>query len=142
MKDAFADKLAQGRMKLTRQRQVILDVLEEHRGEHLTAEEIYLAVKTVMPGIGLATVYRNLEMMARLEIIHKTSFDERGHRYEFCEAEGHFHHHFICLTCGSILEVKDDLLHALESEMERKGFVIVDHSLKLYGHCPECRPHK
>ncbi|MGE5422240.1 MAG: Fur family transcriptional regulator [Ignavibacteriales bacterium] len=135
----IADRLAENNLKITQQRKIILDILAEASGQHLTADDVYLEVKKVMPGIGLATVYRTLELLARLDIIHKSSFDEGKYRYEICEDTGHYHHHFICLTCGGITEVKDDLLHHLEADMESKGFKVVDHTLKIYGNCPTCQ---
>ncbi|MGE5415167.1 MAG: Fur family transcriptional regulator [Acidobacteriota bacterium] len=138
MNTEYAGKMAENQLKMTRQRKVIMTVLETSQGHHLTAEEIHQEVRKELPGVGLATVYRTLEMLARLEIIHKGSFDEGKHRYELYEKEGHFHHHFICLACGQIIEVRDDLLHVLENEMEKKGFRITDHRLKLYGYCPKC----
>lgn len=132
----YQEKLRNVRM--TAQRKAILQVLEEMRGHHVTAEEVYLEVKKSMPGIGLATVYRTLELFSQMEILHKGSFDEGKHRFEFCEQHRHFHHHFLCLECGGIFEVKEDYLQLIEGELERKGYVVTDHALKIYGYCPEC----
>ena len=84
-------------------------------------------------------MYRTLELLVRLEIVHKNSFDERKYRYEFGENDGHFHHHFLCSNCGVIIEVEEDYLSFLEEELERRGFYISDHNLQIYGLCPDCR---
>ncbi len=138
MKEHCITILSRNQLRLTRQRKVILDVLEHTTGVHLSAEDIYHEVKKIMPEIGLATVYRSLELFARLDILHKNSFDEGKYRYELREENRHFHHHFICLSCNGIIEVKEDLLQQLEADMESKGFKVVDHSLNLYGYCPNC----
>lgn len=132
------DKLKESNHKLTPQRLAILEVLEDNQGEHLSAEQIFLMVKTRMPNIGLATVYRTLELFAGLGLLHKTSFDEGKFRYEFRERGRHRHHHLICLECGRISEIEEDLLHQLEREVEKKGFKVVDHSLVIYGKCSKC----
>lgn len=138
MDNILSGRLAENKLKMTQQRRLILEILEHNRGEHLTADDLYLEVKKAMPGIGLATVYRTLELLARLDIIHKSSFDEGKYRYEICQQTGHYHHHFVCLNCGGISEVKEDLLHQLETDLESKGFRVVDHTLKIYGYCPNC----
>lgn len=125
--------------KLTSQRQAVLEVLEQTKGMHMTAEDIYNEVKGLHPKIGIATVYRTLELLARLEIVHKNSFDEGKFRYELCEENGHYHHHFLCNDCGAIIEVEKDYLNHLEGELEQRGFQIIDHNVQLFGRCPDCR---
>ncbi len=138
MTDSYCQILNRNQYKLTPQRKAVLDVLEQTRGTHMTAEDIYNEVKKINPKIGIATVYRTLELLARLDIVHKNSFDEGKYRYEFCEDDGHFHHHFLCSDCGAIIEVEEDFLNLLEGELERRGFKIIDHNLQLYGLCPDC----
>ena len=64
-----------------------------------------------------------------------------GSRYELnCNEEDHRHHHLICLKCGSVAEVKEDLLESLEDQiMEKYGFIVKDHRVKFYGYCNKCR---
>ncbi|MGI6488743.1 MAG: Fur family transcriptional regulator [Syntrophothermaceae bacterium] len=138
IKYAF-DKLQESDVKITPQRMAILEVLDDNQGKHLSAEQIFLMVKKRRPNIGMATVYRTLELFANLDILHKTSFDAGVFRYEFCDIDRHHHHHVICVECGDIVELEDDLLHPLEKEVEKRGFKVVDHSLIIYGKCPECQ---
>jgi len=133
------DRLQETEHKVTPQRLAILEVLAENQGEHLSAEQIFMMVKRRMPNIGMATVYRTLELLAGVGVLHKTSFDEGRFRYEFREADRHRHHHLVCLGCGSIAEIEEDLLYQLEREVERKGFKVVDHSLVIYGKCVKCQ---
>ncbi|MGE5544496.1 MAG: Fur family transcriptional regulator [Bacillota bacterium] len=138
MTDTYCQILNRNQCKITPQRRAVLDVLRQTSGAHMTAEDIYNEVKKINPRIGIATVYRTLELLARLEIVHKNSFDEGKYRYEFCKDDGHFHHHFLCNNCGVIIEVEEDYLTLLEGELERRGFHISDHNLQLYGLCPNC----
>jgi len=138
----YYQTLNHNQYRVTPQRKAILEVLEETRGMHMTAEDIYNEVKKANPKIGIATVYRTLELLARLDIVYKSMFDEGKYRYEFCEPEGHYHHHFLCHDCGAIIEVEEDYLNRLEAELERRGFKITDHNVQLFGYCPQCRRKK
>lgn len=130
--------------KMTPQRRVILQTLLENPNLHLSAEELYALVKEQDSEIGLATVYRTLELLEELNILHKLYFGDGRSRYELCHLQSeHHHHHLICHTCNQILEVKEDLLNQLESLIEREhGFRIVDHRVQFYGYCTECDQKK
>lgn len=135
------EKLKEEGYKLTTQRRVILDAIIENSGSHLSPEEIYDLVKLKYPEIGLATVYRTLQLFEQLNIVCKLNFDDGCNRYELnSDSNDHHHHHLICLNCGKVIEVKLDLLENLEYEIEREGkFKIVDHNVKFFGYCIECQ---
>lgn len=126
--------------KLTPQRQTILQTFLEHVDRHLSAEEVYMLVKNQNPEIGLATVYRTLDILAEIGILLKNDFGDGRSRYEFSRKdEHHHHHHLICLGCGNVSEFDDDLLESLEAVIiKRNHFKIMDHDLKFYGYCSEC----
>jgi Fur family ferric uptake transcriptional regulator len=133
-------KLHDREYKITPQRRVILKAIMENPSHHLSAEDIYNLVKTTNPEIGLATIYRTLELLADLDILQKMNFNDGRSRYEFNNQDEHHHHHLICLRCGSVTEFEDDLLETLETAIAKKsGFEIIDHQLKIYGHCKKCR---
>ncbi|QQY80567.1 Fur family transcriptional regulator [Keratinibaculum paraultunense] len=127
--------------KLTTQRRAILDAIVENHEKHLSPEEIYDIVKKKYPEIGIATVYRTLQLLEKLNIIYRLNFDDGYNRYELnCNSENHHHHHLICLKCGKVIEVKLDLLENLENEIENEnGFKIVDHNVKFFGYCNRCQ---
>ena len=129
-------------LRLTAQRVAVLSVLEGHRSEHLGADEIHAHLRRTNPEIGLATVYRTLDMLAQIGVVRKTDFGEGRSQFELTsETEGHYHHHLVCLKCGRITEFDDDLLDGLEEEIARRaGFQVVDHTLRVYGYCRSCRP--
>lgn len=127
--------------KLTAQRQAILEVFITHDEQHLSAEDVYQLVKPFHPEVGLATVYRTLEMLSELNILQKMDFGDGRSRYELNEVtHEHQHHHLICLRCGKVKEFADDLLESLEQSIaDQCSFQILDHQVKFYGHCSECR---
>lgn len=135
------EKLRAGEYKLTPRREHILRVILENKDKHLSAEEIYNLVKQKAPDVGLATVYRTLELFLDFDIIHSIDFGDGRKRYEFGEQQGerHHHHHLICTRCGKILEVNEDLLEDLEFRVTQAyEFTIVDHQLKFFGYCKDC----
>jgi len=142
--ERFKNLLKQNGLKVTTQRVAILEVLNNRPGKHLTAEEIYDYVKKKYPEIGLATVYRTIQLLSELNVIDKLNLDDGYVRYEIGrknhEETGHHHHHLICLDCGNIYAFQDDLLETLEERIkETLGFQVVDHEVKMYGHCKKCR---
>lgn len=130
--------------KLTPQRREILNTLVESRGKHLNCDEIYESVRLKCPEIGIATVYRTLQILESTENINRINLDDGCVRYEinFGE-EKHNHHHLICKLCGNITEVRIDLLENLENNIEQNySFKILDHDLKFFGICNKCRDIK
>ncbi|WP_432665297.1 Fur family transcriptional regulator [Wukongibacter baidiensis] len=139
--DKLRDVLKEKGYKLTPQRRAILNTIINYQGHHLSSEEVYDFVKKDCPEIGLATVYRTLQLLDDLEIISKISFDDGCARYELnVHGDDHQHHHVICTKCGEVLEVEVDLLEHLEDEIEKNyGFEIRDHKVKFFGLCSKCR---
>ncbi|MDA8233240.1 MAG: Fur family transcriptional regulator [Clostridia bacterium] len=139
--DEICSKLAEKEYKVTPQRKIILKAFLDNVDSHLSAEDVYGIVKIQHPEIGLATVYRTLELLADLSILQKMNFGDGRSRFEFSETEAHHHHHhLICVSCGKVTEFEDDLLESLETAIAKKsGFKIIDHQLKFYGFCGKCQ---
>lgn len=127
--------------KLTPQREATVRVLLEHEEDHLSAEDVYLLVKEKAPEIGLATVYRTLELLSELKIVDKINFGDGVSRYDLRkEGAEHFHHHLVCVECGSVEEIEEDLLTDVETQVERDwGFQVKDHRLTFHGICKKCQ---
>ncbi|NLM03701.1 MAG: transcriptional repressor [Clostridiales bacterium] len=139
--EGLKEKLKQKGYKLTPQRRATLNIILENQGEHLNTEEIYGLVKERCPEIGLATVYRTLQLLDEMQIISKINLDDGCIRYEFnADGDEHQHHHLICQKCGNIIEVELDLLEHLEEEIETiHDFEIKDHKVKFFGICSMCK---
>ena len=141
-KDVFIQQLKARGLKTTKQRLAILEALAERPQQHLTAEEIYEIVTEKWPGIGLATVYRNIQLLAEMHLIDRFNLDDGYVRYEIGEPGAgahHHHHHMICLACGEVFAFEEDLLEGLEEKIEMTtGFIVADHEVKFYGYCRDC----
>ncbi|MGF7185959.1 Fur family ferric uptake transcriptional regulator [Desulfitispora alkaliphila] len=138
--EEICEKLHQNDYKITPQRQIILKIFLENAEQHLSAEEVYAIVRDINPDVGLATVYRTLDLLAELEILQKVNFGDGKSRYEFSDLEVHHHHHLICVKCGKVTEFDDDQLETLEKNIAQKSnFKIIDHQLKFFGYCSNCQ---
>lgn len=137
----YKDILKEEGYKLTYQRKAILDIIINYNMEHLSCDDIYSYISKDYPEIGIATIYRTLQLFEKLNIVYKVDFGDGFSRYELNDGEGdHHHHHLICLKCGKVLEVQMDLLESLEKKIEESGmFKILDHSVKFYGYCQDCK---
>lgn len=143
-REAFRKLLRENGLKVTNQRLVVLEIIASRPEEHLTAEDIYELVKAVCPEIGLATVYRTIQLLNELHLIDRINFDDGFVRYEMGSApnqkQGHRHHHLICMKCGKVISFRDDLLEELEGKIaSTTGFTVVNHEVKLFGCCAACR---
>lgn len=134
-------QLHESGFKLTPQREATLQVLLENEKDHLSAEEIFFFVKRKSPEIGLATVYRTLEILTEISVLDKVSFNDGVARYDLRkEGAKHFHHHLLCLECGNIEEIEEDLLGAVEEIVESNyHFLVKDHRLTFHGICQNCQ---
>lgn len=140
LKQIFRDK----QYKFTTQRQLVLQAFVDNPALHLSAEDVFDIVRRQSADIGLATVYRTLELLSELGFLQKIDFGDGRNRYELnSDGESHHHHHLICLNCGKVWECDDDLLETLETNIaEKNNFEIIDHHVKFFGYCKECNKQR
>ena len=136
-------RLKEKGLKVTNQRLMVLSVLEQNSGRHMTAEDIYELVSEDYPEIGLSTVYRPLQLLWDMQLVDRLNLDDGCVRYEIGHLlkgdAKHNHHHLICRECNRVIPFGDDLLDDLERHIEEAtGFHVLDHELKFFGLCREC----
>jgi Fur family ferric uptake transcriptional regulator len=123
--------------KLTAQRLAVLEVLQSD-DPHLSPAEVYQRGKAFLPGLGLTTVYRTLEVLARLGFLHRWRMGDGAASYSTC-TDGH-HSHLICSGCGLVVELKECHAHEVAKRlMEETDFRIDSHLLEFLGLCPDCQ---
>jgi Fur family transcriptional regulator, ferric uptake regulator len=127
--------------KLTPQREATVRVLLENEEDHLSAEDVFMLVKEKSPEIGLATVYRTLELLSEMHVVEKMNFGDGVARYDLrADSNKHHHHHLICVQCRSMSEIMEDWLLPLEERLEEEyGFTVLDHRLDFQGICAKCK---
>ncbi len=128
---------AQG-MRLTAQRAMILEDLYHQRG-HRTADAIFNNVRSRLPGLNRATVYRTLEMFHDARLIAAFDGQEGVTEYELIAAPAG-HHHLVCRRCGAQLTLDAEPVARLAAEIsERFGFEPDFEHLIVTGLCAACR---
>ena len=126
--------LRQNGLKLTKQRQFILDRFVSLE-RHVTPDEMLSFLKQDMPNLGLATLYRTMKLFVKAGIAHERRFADGLMRYEYA-IEGEHHDHIICTLCGLIIEFEDDIIEERQRLVSQKyGITIKSHRLDIYGTC-------
>ncbi|MCE2660557.1 MAG: transcriptional repressor [Rubrivivax sp.] len=117
----------------TRQRAAIRDAIAQAQ-RPLLPQEVLDAAQREVPGLGIATVYRNLKALVEEGELQPVNLPGENVRYE--SVGHHHHHHFQCTQCQRVFDV-----HACPGDLSRlapPGFTVEDHDLTLYGRCLEC----
>ncbi len=133
----------QNNQKFTKQRELIFDVLKNSPQKHLTPEELFSIVHQDHKQVGIATIYRTLNIFEELGIVNKQEFTDQAYTYELIDPESDHHDHIICTKCGKILE--DEFLSVdsvKESLKNQYDFNLNYYSLRIYGICSDCQNNK
>jgi Fur family ferric uptake transcriptional regulator len=155
----FRQALSEGGYRLTRQRQVILEVLEESDA-HLDAGEIYELVRARDARIGMATVYRTLALLTSLGLVQEHRLGEEHSHFETVqealhylvqehrlgEEHSHFetvqealHYHFTCRNCGRVIEFEaPQVMEVIQALSDRERLKVEDVHLFISGRCAGC----
>jgi Fur family ferric uptake transcriptional regulator len=125
------------RLKCTPQRLAVLKVLRES-GAYLSINTLDKKVKELLPGTGLATVYRALETLEDLNLVVKVHLEDGCHSYAVAP-EGH-RHPIVCTECNKVIEFAECPLDTLSEKLLKDTGVHIDnHFLQLFGKCRECQ---
>ncbi|MBI4655649.1 MAG: transcriptional repressor [Elusimicrobia bacterium] len=134
----FEKYISSGKLKQSKQRKNIMQAFLES-GKHVTAEELYNAVKRKFPSVGLITVYRTLKLFCKCGLAREVCFENGTARYEHLYGRQH-HDHLICSACGKVIEIEDPDIEKLQDrQYKMHGFVPQGHRMDLYGICRKCR---
>lgn len=139
-KNELKEKLNATNLRLTSQRQYILEILIRENDKHLSFEELATIVSKDYPSIGLSTIYRTIRLFEKFNLVSVLICADGLVRYELRLPLEHNHHHLICNCCKKVIDVDKDLLTEIEAMINIKyNFDIVDHSLTFYGICINCQ---
>lgn len=147
-KQDWEGKLRECGYRVTQGRQAVLDAMQSAKAKHLSAEDIFLALKETNPGIGLTSVYRTLDLLVETGYVFKHAFGDGRARYELShgDEEVRHHHHAVCVKCRKVIDLSEfidaeqDLLRNAESELLKKHrFTTLSHTVQHFGVCADCR---
>jgi len=125
-------------LKITIPRVKILEILENAKLHHVSAEDIYRILLESGDDIGLATVYRVLTQFEEAGLVIRHHFAEGHSVFEL--DHGNHHDHLVCVKCGRVEEFIDAVIEERQQFVAKQaGYMITDHSLNIYGICKECQ---
>lgn len=105
-----------------------------------SAQDLHTELREGGVRIGLATVYRHLQVLVDDGQVDATRNDDGEVVYRRCETTGH-HHHLVCRTCGRTVEVEGLAVERWTGKIAvDHGFSDVEHTVEIFGTCPQCRP--
>ena len=106
----------------------------------LSAQEVHERLAAAGARVGIASVYRVLDLLAAEGLLTRVDLGDGVARYEPARPDGHHHHHLVCGDCGRVEAFEDD---ALERELTRVatrlGYAMDAHEVVLRGACDACR---
>ena len=129
--------------RMTRQGGAVREALRSLDGFR-SAQDVYAALRSDGDSVGLATVYRHLRGLADAGEVDVISRPGGEMTYRLCgeSAAGgpaHHHHHLVCRVCGRAVEVEGRAVESWATQVaSQEGFVEIDHTVEVFGVCPEC----
>ncbi|MCU0958356.1 MAG: ferric iron uptake transcriptional regulator [Hydrogenophaga sp.] len=121
-------------LKATLPRLKILDVFQNAKQRHMTAEDVFRVLLEERSDIGLATVYRVLMQFEQAGLLIRSNFESGKAVYEL--NEGQHHDHLVCLDCGRVEEFFDAEIEKRQQIVATsRGFKLQEHALSLYANC-------
>lgn len=140
--EQFKKILKESGLKYTRQREIVLNILY-HSDTHYTPEALYMEIKRREPdlNVGIATVYRTLNLLEESEMVTSLSFGTAGKKFEL--ANKPHHDHLICKNCGKIIEFENSIIERQQALIAKEyKFKLTGHLMQLYGICEACNQGK
>ena len=131
MTDTILHRCEQKGLRMTSQRKIIAQVLED-AADHPDVEELYKRASKIDLTISIATVYRTVKLFDEAGILDKLEFGDGRARYE--DAEREHHDHLIDINSGRVIEFMDSDIEKLQEKIAQKlGYSLMGHKLELYG---------
>src|SRR5438093_8455967 len=138
-KARFIDFLAQKNLRLTAQRQAIVNSAFSTR-QHFTAEQLLDWSRRRDKSVSRATVYRTLPLLTESGLVREMDFGKNYKFYDPNYAEHPHHNHIICQDCEKIVEFESEKIEKLENEIShRLGFALKDHRLQITATCEQLK---
>lgn len=135
--DLLQRHISKHHLKVTKERSAVLRAFMESE-RHVTAEELHREMKKKGSSIGLATIYRTLNLFCACGLAEQRQFGEGQARYELTFNVNH-HDHLVCTQCNRIIEFENLDIEKLQEKVAKKNnFTIYSHKLELYGLCSDC----
>lgn len=136
--EEYLRSLQERGFRITSQRRLIVETILQNWDKHPNIRELLDLIQKKDPSIGLATIYRTVELLVEMGLLHEVNLDEGFSRFEVPREEIHFH--TVCRSCGKMVHLKDEAKkgEVVERWAEEMGFAIIPQSIEIFGICPDC----
>jgi Fe2+ or Zn2+ uptake regulation protein len=133
------DTLERDGYRLSAPRSAVVETLAT-LGCSVTAKEIADRLHERGEDVGVASIYRTLDLLDKLRLARRVDAAEGVARYEPVDPSGEHHHHLVCQRCGEVRAFEDrELERAIEQLAQRVDYAVDAHDVTLRGECPDCR---
>jgi len=123
--------------RVTSQRLLLLQLLYNCES-HVGADDLYHLARAQDPRLSLSTVYRTLNTLEEMNLVHELDLGDEHRHYELAGKGSH--HHLICLECGKITEIDCTLVDETLAHIEAQhDFVVTDTQIEFTGYCADCK---
>lgn len=139
VRGTFEQYLQNKGFRKTQERFAILDAIYSIEG-HFTMEELMDIMNASKFHVSRATLYNTMDLLTDAHLVIRHKFDNSSQYERSFNMTTHFHR--ICMTCGSVTEVRDERLRRVIENAHTKGFSIAHTSLYMYGICSRCKAAK
>lgn len=137
--EVIMNQLKEKKCRITPKRQALIEILYANKDILLTAEEITSLCLEKSQDLNTTTVYRNLELLQSMGLLYTMNVDRHTVAYKLI-CHNHHHHHLICSNCGKMESIDYcPINNELLEQINKKGYVLKEHSLKLFGLCENCK---
>lgn len=131
----IAEVLRKNGYKVTPQRLAVYEAIN-HNPTHPNAEAIYKVLQPNYPSMSLATVYKTMEIFAKIGVVQVLQCAEDAHRYDYNMTP---HAHIRCEKCNRVIDIDMDLEGLRQQAAEQSVFVVNGVSISFVGICPDCQ---
>jgi Fur family ferric uptake transcriptional regulator len=140
-KKTFREFLLSRSLKLTKEREVVLDEVVRRRG-HFDPEELHYALREVGSKVSRASIYRTIPLLQEAGIIEQVENTDKHAHYELVLGKEH-HDHMLCTSCGKVIEFMSSEIESLQDRLcKEHGFSGIAHTLEIRGFCKKCAKKK
>jgi Fur family ferric uptake transcriptional regulator len=138
----FEDYLRENGLKMTRARERVFREILSSPGVHPNAEEIHRRLRVKKKPVGLATIYRTLNLLVRSGLVTAIDLGESHSHFE-PDWNRTSHGHLICLSCGRVQEFSHaEIQAAINRVGKEKGYLLDKFSIQVFGYCKDCTANR
>ena len=132
------DVLRHKNLRVTPARRMLLQFILDHRSRRISLREIHEFAQEALQGVDRSSIYRNIELFKRIEVIQELDLPDLGKHFQFI-FDPRVHHYYICKACGRLNRSSAEVLKRVEAAFKGiHAFTETNLSVVFYGRCAGC----